>query len=117
MLAALLGTRISVTPDAGAPLAMIGRWFVRSRALRQYRHSHFFPKQAPMPPISHDISRDPLMLIRAADSGEIPVVCLPGAGASVTTFLDFTEALGERWPIYGLQPRGIDASERPHESV
>jgi arthrofactin-type cyclic lipopeptide synthetase C len=48
---------------------------------------------------------------------ESPVFCIPGAGASVTSFVGFVNALGEKWPIYGLQPRGIDIAEQPHESV
>jgi len=70
-----------------------------------------------MHPLSRDLLRDPLMLIRAGGGREVPIVCLPGAGASVTTFLPFAEALGAKWPVYGLQPRGIDASEPPDASV
>lgn len=58
-----------------------------------------------------------LIPLHAIHSNEIPLICIPGAGASVTTFIDFIAALGQRWPVYGLQPRGIDPIEPPHESV
>ena len=60
---------------------------------------------------------NPLVPLHAPHSVECPVFCIPGAGASVTSFVEFVNALGEKWPIYGLQPRGIDIGEQPHESV
>jgi thioesterase domain-containing protein len=64
---------------------------------------------------THDSS--PLVPLHATHSIESPVFCIPVAGASVTSFVEFINALGEKWPIYGLQPRGIDIAEQPHESV
>lgn len=60
---------------------------------------------------------NPLMPLHATQSRESAVICIPGAGASVTTFVGFTEALGSRWPIHGLQPRGLALTHPPHESV
>jgi thioesterase domain-containing protein len=60
---------------------------------------------------------NPLVPLHATRSIENPVFCIPGAGASVTSFVEFVNALGEKWPIYGLQPRGIDIAEQPHASV
>ncbi|SRR6266567_4292746 len=51
---------------------------------------------------------NPLVPLHAPHSIECPVFCIPGAGASVTSFVEFVNALGEQWPVYGLQPRGID---------
>jgi arthrofactin-type cyclic lipopeptide synthetase C len=42
---------------------------------------------------------------------------VPGAGDSVTGFIHLTEALGPEWPIFGLQPRGLDGSGVPHSQV
>lgn len=53
---------------------------------------------------------NPLVPLHAPHSIECPVFCIPGAGASVTS-VEFVNALGEQWPIYGLQPRGIDIAE------
>lgn len=60
---------------------------------------------------------NPLVPLHATHSMGNPVFCIPGAGASVTSFVEFVSSLGEKWPIYGLQPRGIDIAEQPHESV
>jgi arthrofactin-type cyclic lipopeptide synthetase C len=60
---------------------------------------------------------DPLVPLYAPHSMECPVFCIPGAGASVTSFVEFVNAVDGKWPIYGLQPRGIDIAEQPHESV
>jgi len=60
---------------------------------------------------------NPLVPLHAPHSIESPVFCIPGAGASVTSFVEFVNALNKKWPIYGLQPRGIDIAEQPHESV
>ncbi len=66
---------------------------------------------------AHYCTATPLLCLHATQSDEIPLVCIPGAGASVTVFIEFVEALGGRWPAYGLQPCGINAEEQPHESV
>lgn len=60
---------------------------------------------------------NPLVPLHAVDTIENPLICIPGAGASVTAFVEFVNALGEKWPIYGLQPRGIDIAEQSHKSV
>jgi thioesterase domain-containing protein len=60
---------------------------------------------------------NPLVPLHAPHSIECPVFCVPGAGASVTSFVEFVNALEGKWPIYGLQPRGIDIAEQPHKSV
>jgi thioesterase domain-containing protein len=49
--------------------------------------------------------------------GAAPVFCMPGAGASVTSFIPLATALGSGLPLYGLQPRGLDAPDRPFASV
>jgi arthrofactin-type cyclic lipopeptide synthetase C len=60
---------------------------------------------------------NPLIPLHAPHSIESPVFCIPGAGASVTSFVEFVNALDKECPIYGLQPRGININERPHASV
>ena len=64
-----------------------------------------------------NVIANPLMLLHAVDSDEIPLICVPGAGASITAFVDFIGALGARWPVYGLQPRGMDLAEPPDTTV
>ncbi len=60
---------------------------------------------------------NPLVPLHAPHSIECPIFCIPGAGASVTSFVEFVNVLDGKWPIYGLQPRGIDIAEQPHKSV
>jgi thioesterase domain-containing protein len=45
------------------------------------------------------------------------LLCIPGAGASITSFMGFIENVGRRWTIYGLQPRGVDSVECPDATV
>ena len=59
----------------------------------------------------------PLLRLHATHRDTSPLICVPGAGASVTTFVDFVGYLGDGWPVYGLQPRGLDISESPHETI
>jgi arthrofactin-type cyclic lipopeptide synthetase C len=60
---------------------------------------------------------NPLLPMAGINSNDLPLICVPGAGASVTSFIECINALGKRWPIYGLQPRGIEVGEHPHGSV
>lgn len=45
------------------------------------------------------------------------VLCLPGAGASCTGFVEMAAALGRRWNVFGFEPRGLDGLYAPHVSV
>lgn len=46
-----------------------------------------------------------------------PLFCIPGAGASVTVFVQLAQALGSQIPIHGLQPRGLCGELVPHSDV
>ncbi|NER63590.1 amino acid adenylation domain-containing protein, partial [Pseudomonas sp. MAFF212427] len=58
-----------------------------------------------------------LLAIQSGQAGRVPLFCVPGAGDSVTSFLGLVEALGPHWPVYGLQPRGLDGAGVPHSRV
>ncbi len=58
-----------------------------------------------------------LLRIQSGRAGYAPVFCVPGAGDSVTGFVGLSEALGREWPLYGLQPRGLDGEAVPHSQV
>ncbi|WP_080932976.1 alpha/beta fold hydrolase [Xanthomonas albilineans] len=45
------------------------------------------------------------------------VVCVPGAGDSMTGFVDLSSALGQSCHVIGMQPRGTDGSCPPFGSV
>ncbi|WP_442964092.1 amino acid adenylation domain-containing protein [Pseudomonas sp. Leaf59] len=58
-----------------------------------------------------------LLRIQSGRPGFAPVFCVPGAGDSVTGFVGLGEALGRDWPLFGLQPRGLDGEAVPHSQV
>ena len=60
---------------------------------------------------------NPLVPLHESRGNQSPVVCIPGAGASVTSFLPFVTVLSGGWSVYGLQPRGLDLADPPFERV
>jgi arthrofactin-type cyclic lipopeptide synthetase C len=82
------------------------------QALGQALSQAMAAAQAPEPQ-----AYQPLLTIQSGHAGHAPIFCVPGAGDSVTGFIHLTEALGPEWPIYGLQPRGLDGSGVPHSQV
>jgi len=46
-----------------------------------------------------------------------PLFCVHGAGGNVLNFRDISRVFHKDQPFFGLQARGIDGSNRPHESV
>ncbi|MEX5594535.1 amino acid adenylation domain-containing protein [Pseudomonas orientalis] len=64
-----------------------------------------------------EATHQPLLRIQGGKAGHAPVFCVPGAGDSVTGFVGLSEALGRDWPLYGLQPRGLDGEAVPHSQV
>ncbi|MDD5275159.1 MAG: amino acid adenylation domain-containing protein [Methylovulum sp.] len=57
------------------------------------------------------------MMIQSGNPGVPPLFCIPGAGASITTFYGLSQALDPGLPVYGLQPRGLDGVLVPHHDV
>ena len=64
-----------------------------------------------------EAEHQPLLRIQSGRAGYAPVFCVPGAGDSVTGFVGLSEALGRDWPLFGLQPRGLDGEAVPHSQV
>lgn len=46
-----------------------------------------------------------------------PIICIPGAGASVVSLLDLAQRAHAQATVYGMQPRGIDGVAPPCTSV
>ena len=59
----------------------------------------------------------PHMILHVARRSNTPVFCVPGAGGNVTGFLELADAIGSEFPIYGLQPRGVEGELVPHSTV
>jgi amino acid adenylation domain-containing protein len=59
----------------------------------------------------------PHVTIQTGLRGCVPIFCIPGAGDNVIGFISLANALGTAWPLYGLQPRGVEGALVPHSSV
>jgi thioesterase domain-containing protein len=59
----------------------------------------------------------PLLKLQGGKAGVAPIFCVPGAGTSVTSFVDLMGEVERSWPLYGLQPRGMDGTTVPHSTV
>ena len=59
----------------------------------------------------------PHMSIQPGRQGRTPIFCVPGAGNSVTDFNAWARAVGQEWPVHGLQPRGVSTDLVPHSTV
>lgn len=57
------------------------------------------------------------MTIQVGAAKAAPLFCIPGAGASVTSFVQLAQAIGPDTPIHGLQPRGLCGAMVPHADV
>jgi arthrofactin-type cyclic lipopeptide synthetase C len=68
-------------------------------------------------PVPAAVPHQPLVAIQSGQAGHAPVFCVPGAGDSVTRFVGLAEALGQGWPVYGLQARGLEGASVPHRRV
>lgn len=62
------------------------------------------------------IKSSSLICLRSVNSVS-KLVCIPGAGGNVTSFMDLLNATNSQWAIYGFQPRGIDLSQEPDKTV
>ena len=59
---------------------------------------------------------DSLLKLQIGNADSPPVVCIPGAGASVTSFRNLAQHLPE-FTLFGLEPRGVDGNLPPHTTV
>jgi amino acid adenylation domain-containing protein len=59
----------------------------------------------------------PLITMQAGKLGVKPIFCVPGAGSSVASLRELTDAFDLTRPVYGLQPRGLDEEMVPHSTV
>ncbi|UXA69070.1 amino acid adenylation domain-containing protein [Xanthomonas prunicola] len=69
---------------------------------------------------SPDVARhrdEPAFALQSSHAHAPVVVCVPGAGDSVTSFVDLSSALGDACNVIGMQPRGTDGCQLPFGSV
>src|SRR5262249_13856103 len=67
-----------------------------------------------VPPETHYSASVPL---QPGNSSQTPIFCVPGAGDNVTGFIWLAGALGQDWPVHGLQPRGVEGDLVPHSTI
>ncbi|KOR42170.1 hypothetical protein ADT25_15400, partial [Xanthomonas oryzae] len=60
---------------------------------------------------------EPAFALQSSHAHAPVVVCVPGAGDSVTSFVDLSSALGDACNVIGMQPRGTDGCQLPFGSV
>ena len=69
-------------------------------------------------PFSRQLSEfDPVVPLRPGNCSKTILVCIPGAGASVTSFIHLLDELSAEYTVYGLQPRGLYPEQTPDTSV
>jgi arthrofactin-type cyclic lipopeptide synthetase C len=105
---------IQLVPVPGNHITMVAE--AAHRKVLATRFSEILCSEA-RPRNTGAIAFNPLISLHAPRSSEFPLFCIPGAGANITTFSDFVLALDGRLPVYGFQPRGIDALNPPHNSI
>ncbi|MDW6002056.1 non-ribosomal peptide synthetase [Vibrio mangrovi] len=68
------------------------------------------------PPLqSHN--ETPVMKLQNGEAGQPVVLCIPGAGDNVFSFVDFVHAMPSDWTVLAIQPRGLWGGGIPHSSV
>jgi arthrofactin-type cyclic lipopeptide synthetase C len=58
----------------------------------------------------------PLAVLQTGQRTVPPLFCVPGAGASVSSFVELTTHLKLR-PVNGFEPRGLDFTMLPHSTI
>ena len=46
-----------------------------------------------------------------------PFFCVPDDGGTVLSLLPLARHLGPEWPVYGVQPLGLEPGQLPHETI
>ena len=58
-----------------------------------------------------------LVTIQQGAADAPPVFCIHPVGGTVLCYVELARALGADWPVYGIQARGLAASEVPSTSI
>ncbi|MBW8849048.1 MAG: hypothetical protein JF607_29345, partial [Burkholderiales bacterium] len=103
--------QIELIPAPGNHVSMLERPHVQALG-RLVSESLAAPRpRAPIP------AHVPALVLQSGRSGTAPIVCVPGAGASVASFVSLGIALGDARPLLGMQPRGLDGRTVPYGPV
>ncbi|HEU4559443.1 MAG TPA: alpha/beta fold hydrolase, partial [Longimicrobium sp.] len=105
--------QLRVTPVPGTHLSMMGA--PNAATLGEALSSAIGRARAAAPRSAAD--RSPVVTLQGGAAGVAPLFCVPGAGSSVTSFIELIMALGPSVPVHGLEPRGVDGETLPHATV
>jgi arthrofactin-type cyclic lipopeptide synthetase C len=108
------GTQLQVTPVPGTHLSMMRAPNVETLGEALSRRLDDARKGARTRP--GDV-HTAILKLQTGKPGIAPLFCVPGAGTSVTSFIDLLGSLDGSWPVYGLEPRGLDGTSVPHSTV
>jgi thioesterase domain-containing protein len=110
---AVAGPRLSIEAVAASDPANTQASFARCivRAVRNVCHAG--QKRS----VTSNMEYQAALPIQTGSPGSVPVYCVPGAGANITSFMALAQALGLETAVTGLQPRGTDRGLVPHTSV
>jgi thioesterase domain-containing protein len=111
---AVLDDNLRIEKVDGTHISMIQQPHVRTLGQSMSRALDTAENSGPEVRIRASSAAVPLQV---SSSARVPVFCVPGAGASVTSFLPLSAALGTSVALYGLQPRGLDGASVPHYTV
>ena len=59
----------------------------------------------------------PIVVLQASATSSTTLFCLPGAGASASSFLELSNELSTSLTVVALQPRGLDGEYVPHSAI
>nr|WP_267875255.1 non-ribosomal peptide synthetase [Duganella lactea] len=109
----LMGARLRRIPANGNHLSIMDSPHIAElgRAMSEQLNAGGDPTPPP------ERAYSPRVIIQKGTVGKSPVFCIPGAGASVTSFCALAEALGNAIPVIGLQPRGLCGILAPYGDV
>ncbi|WP_443083492.1 thioesterase domain-containing protein [Vibrio sp. MEBiC08052] len=68
-------------------------------------------------PVHQASDETPVMKLQNGVRGKPLVVCIPGAGDNVFSFVDFVQTMPSDWTVLAIQPRGLWGGGIPHSSV
>ena len=112
-----VGTRLEVVPVEGDHGSIMEDPEHRAKLAGALDRILMGPSPPPNDEASRSTRHPSLMLVQQGPVGAGALCCIPGAGATVASFLPLAERLGDRLSLYGLQPRGMDGKLPPHRSV
>jgi amino acid adenylation domain-containing protein len=65
----------------------------------------------------HETDYRPMTILQTGQRDTEPLFCVPGAGASVSSFIELVSKLNQRQRVHGFESRGLDGTLVPYSTV